>query len=157
MFTSFDKTCVSLLQTEGTVGILPDMQITATGQVRATVEDLLNVQFLHLFSGLDTEVGDPSKGCGRPTAISGFTEWIGQSLAPISIGWDWHSEVTGNAVRLSRVDCPRTNVQLTNSDGQDFAWEQNLQILGTIVDALPWVISVEGHLLTLSLESVPHN
>jgi hypothetical protein len=120
------------------------MQVTETGQVRSTVEDLLNVHFLHLSSGLDTEVGDPSKGCGRPTAISGFTEWAGQSLLPISIGWDWHAEVTGGTVRLIRTDCPRTNVQLTNSDGLDFAWEQNLQILGTIVDALPWAVSVEA-------------
>jgi hypothetical protein len=114
------------------------MHVSETGQVRATVDDLLSIQFLHYFSGLDTEVGDPSKGCGRPTAISGFTELVGQSLLPISIGWDWCLKVTGNTVQLIRADCPRTNVQLTYSDGQDFDWEQNLQILGTIVDALPW-------------------
>lgn len=123
------------------------MHVSESGQVRATVDDLLSVYFFHHFSGLDIEVGDPSKGCGRPTAISGFTEWVGHSLFQISIGWDWHLEVEGDIVRLMRADCPRTNVQLINSDGRDFAWEQNLQILGTIVDALPWAISVETHFL----------
>jgi Domain of unknown function (DUF4902) len=121
------------------------MYVSETGQVRATVEELLNVNFVHFLSGLDTEVGDPAMGCGRPTIISGFTEWVGQSLLPISFGWDWHLEVTRDTVCLIRTDCPRTNVQLTNSDGQDCAWEENLQILGTIVDALPWVVSVETH------------
>ena len=130
------------MQTAGKVGTIAKMHVSETGQVRATVDDLLSIHFFHYFSGLDTEVGDPSKGCGRPTAISGFTEWVGQSLFPISIGWDWHMEVVGDTVHLIRVDCPRTNVQLINSDGRDFAWEQNLQILGTIVDALPWAISV---------------
>jgi hypothetical protein len=118
------------------------MHVSETGQVRATVDDLLSVHFLHLISGLDTEAGHPSKTCGRPTAISGFTEWVGQSLLPISIGWDWKLEVTGSLVRLVRINRPRTNVQLTNAAGQDLDWEQNLQILGTIVDALPWAISV---------------
>lgn len=120
------------------------MHVSETGQVRATVSDLLSIQFLHLSSGFDTEVGDPSKDCGRPTAISGYTEWIGQSLVSISIGWDWRLEVTGNTVRLIRIDSPRTNVQITDLDGQDFAWEKNLQIIGTIVDALPWAVLVEA-------------
>ena len=123
------------------------MHLSETGQVRATVDDLLSVHFLHYFSGLDTEVGDPSKGCGRPTVISGFTEWLAQSSLQISIGWDWQLEAAGDTVRLIRTDCPRTNVRLTNPNGQDFGWEQNLQVLGTIVDALPWAIPVEAYFL----------
>jgi hypothetical protein len=138
------------MQTAGKVGTIAKMHVSETGQVRATVDDLLSVHFFHCFSGLDTEIGDPSKGCGRPTAISGFTEWVGQSLFPISIGWDWHLEAARGTVRVIRADCPRTNVQLINSDGRDFAWEQNLQILGTIVEALPWVISVDSCLSSLT-------
>ena len=124
------------------------MFVSEMGQVSATVGNLLSVNFVHFFSGLDTEIGDPIKGCGQPTVISGFTEWIGQSFFPISIGWDWQLEVTKDTARLKRINCPRTNVQLTNSDGQVFAWEENLQILGTIIDALPWAISVKAHSLS---------
>lgn len=144
MFASSDKSCAFLVQNAGKTSILPSMRVTEMGQVRTTIEDLLGVQFLHLASGVDTEIGDLSKGCGRPTEISGFTEWIGQSSLPISIGWDWHLKMTGGSVRLARFDLPRTNVQLIDADGLDFPWEQNLQILGTIVDALPWTIVIDG-------------
>jgi hypothetical protein len=137
------------------VGTIAKMHLSETGQVRATVEDLLQITFFHKFSGLDTEVSDPTKDCGRLIAISGFTEWVGQSVFPISIGWDWHIGVVGDTVRLIRVDCPRTNIQITSSDGQDFAWEENLQILGTIVDALPWVNSVAARFMSSGSESAP--
>jgi hypothetical protein len=127
------------------------MHISETAQVRATVDDLLGVHFLHHFSGLDTEAGEPSMGCGSPTVISGFTEWVGQSILPISVGWDWRLDVTGNTVRLIRTNCPRTNVQVIKLDGQDFAWEQSLYILGKIVDTLPWANSVGACFPSLKL------
>lgn len=119
------------------------MNTSEMGQVRATIQELLEVDFLHMASGVDVDRNEPVRGCGRPTGISGFTEWVAHHPVPMSIGWDWRLEVCGGAYRLVRTDCPRTNVQLTDACGIAFKWEQNLQILGTIVDALPWVRVVD--------------
>lgn len=118
------------------------MYITETSQVRATLEELLEIQFQHFVSHLDSEVFDPSKECGRQAQISGFTEWVGQTSIPVSIGWDWYLNATSGLVSLHRIDHPRTNIQIRKTDGRLFSWEQNLKLLGTIADALPWKVLV---------------
>lgn len=126
-----------------------NMRVLESGQVQVTVNEILSVQFVPFAFGVDSEGCDPTKACGRSTAISGFAEWIGQSSFPISIGWDWHLEIRGEGVHLCRTDQPRTNVRLTDSEGRQLEWEQNLQVLGTIVDALPWLRQADVDLYSL--------
>jgi len=33
---------------------------------------------------------------------------------------------------------PRSNVMLVDAAGYDAGWERNLELLATVVDALPW-------------------
>ena len=104
--------------------------------IRLTVDQLLSTPLEHLVSGVDMESIAPA--CGTLTSLSGYTEWISTKAPMISIGWDWCLKVSVTEVRWIRVGLPRSNLLLTHDTGRDTTWQGNLEILGTIVDALAW-------------------
>lgn len=116
------------------------MNVTSMGQVQATVQELLALRMRHLFSAADPEPTDAPVAlrCGTVTTLSGYTEWVGEAELPISIGWDWRIDVEGQASRWRRDDLPRSNIQLLDEHGNALAWEDNLRVLATWVDALAW-------------------
>jgi hypothetical protein len=107
------------------------------GFLRLTLEEVLSVQFTHLISGLD-EFGNAAAPCGTPTTISGYTEWIGQVEPALTVGWDWLLEPDSSRPRWRRVGLPRTNVLLVDRASRDLDWHRSLEVLATVVDALPW-------------------
>jgi hypothetical protein len=114
------------------------MRLSLDGLIHLTVEELLSTPMKHLISGVDLDEMDFLKSCGMMTTISGFTEWASTESSSISIGWDWYVQTTIFGHRLTRVGLPRSNLILTKNAGEDTSWDKNLEILGTVVDALPW-------------------
>lgn len=109
------------------------------GFLRIALNDLLSVNLIHLISGLDD---DPlgTRNCGSVTSIMGYTEWVGvQPGVPISLGWDWRLEqdVCGG-VTCVRIGLPRSNIMLVDAANRDYGWDRTLEILATVVDAMPW-------------------
>jgi Domain of unknown function (DUF4902) len=123
------------------------MNLTEMGQVQTTVQELLTLRVKHLFSAADPDATGtpPTQRCGTATTLSGYTEWVGDTKLPISIGWDWsiipHHTAT-HGTHWQRNDLPRTNIQLLNEHGQTLAWEDNLRVLATWVDARAWQMEV---------------
>ncbi len=110
------------------------------GFLRIALEDLLAVRLVHLVSGLDEDDPSQVRRCGTMTTIMGYTEWVSEGMAePVSLGWDWRLDrlQTGEA-NCMRVGLPRSNVMLIDSAKRDYGWERNLQVLASIVDAIPW-------------------
>ena len=70
--------------------------------------------------------------------MRGYTEWRGDAELPISIGWNWCIHVHERAACCQREELPRTNIQLLDEKGLLLAWEDNLQVLATWVDAQHW-------------------
>lgn len=116
------------------------MNITDMGQVQISVQELLALRLKHFFSTADTEPAatPPEQRCGTATTLSGYTEWVGDGTLPISIGWDWRIQAYAQAAQWQRDDLPRTNIQLLDKHGQALAWEDNLRVLATWVDAQAW-------------------
>lgn len=112
------------------------MHLSSDGMIRLTVDQLLSTPLVHLVSGVDMEI--PAPVCGTQTSLSGYTEWISTKAPLISIGWDWCLQVSVTGARWIRVGLPRSNLMLTHDTGHDTTWHGNLEILGTIVDALAW-------------------
>ena len=125
------------------------MNLTAMGQVQVSVKELLALRLKHLFSAVDIKPADAlgKQRCGSITTISGYTEWLGDADLPISIGWDWcigiqlfsmRCEPPAQAAHWLRDDLPRTNIQVVDEHGCALAWEDNLRVLATWVDAQAW-------------------
>lgn len=114
------------------------MHLSPDGLIRLTVDQLLSTRLEHLVSGVDPEPHRVPAACGTQTSLSGYTEWISTRDPTISIGWDWRLQTLACGVRWVRVGLPRSNLMLTQDTGADTSWHGNLEILGTIVDALAW-------------------
>lgn len=110
------------------------------GFLRIALNDLLSANLTHLISGLDDDhpLGPPH--CGATTSITGYTEWIGEGPGVgISLGWDWRLEKHDRGdVTCVRIGLPRSNVMLVDTANQDFGWNRNLEVLATVIDAMPW-------------------
>lgn len=92
-------------------------------------------------SAVDLDLVEPRAAvCGCETTISGYTEWVSASCPVVSIGWDWHIRLwtAQRPFALARLGQPRSNVMLVYSTGNDTGWHKNLELLSTVVDALPW-------------------
>lgn len=112
------------------------MEIASTGLIYLSINELLCAPMTHLISGVDT--GETDLVCGTKTSISGYTEWVSSSHPTISIGWDWYLDATPSGPVWSRVGYPSSNVMLLDVMQKTQPAHRNLEILGTIVDALPW-------------------
>lgn len=116
------------------------MNITDMGLVQASMQELLALRLKHFHSAADPEAGHtpPQQRCGTATTLSGYTEWVGDTHLPISLGWDWRIEARDNTARWQRDELPRTNIQLVNEQGHPLPWDDNLRVLANWVDAQDW-------------------
>ena len=130
------------------------MHLSSDGLLRLSIGELLSLPIQHLMSGVDAETAlhrvQLTQACGRPTQISGYTEWVTASVPAVSIGWDWQLQLQPAPQWWSqpllaqppfcwaRLGPPRTNIMLVYAAGGDTGWHKNLALLGTVVDALPW-------------------
>jgi len=112
----------------------------ADGFLRLPLDEVLSLDLHHLMSGVDADapVADDAghDRCGRAASISGFTEWASSGAPGVSIGWDWRLDAA--QVSFVRVGLPRSNLLLVDDLGHDYAWDRNLEVLATVVDAMPW-------------------
>lgn len=120
------------------------MQLSSDGLLRLSIDELLSLPIAHLVSGVDSELSGACsvalRECGRETVISGYTEWVSTSSPAVSIGWDWQLQLSlaQQTLQWARLGQPRTNVMLVYAAGGDTGWIKNLELLATVVDALPW-------------------
>ena len=109
------------------------------GLLRLRLQDLRNVELVHLISGIDDHLADPCVSrCGASTTLSGYTEWISPQEARLTLGWDWQLDVSTAATRIVRLGLPRTNVLIVRSVQDPLPWEQSLGVLASFIDAFDW-------------------
>ena len=117
------------------------LQVSPDGLLRLSIDELLSVPIHHLMSAVDLDLVVPRTAvCGCETTISGYTEWVSASRPAVTIGWDWHIRLwtAQQPFAWTRLGQPRSNVMLVYSTGNDTGWHKNLELLATVVDALPW-------------------
>ena len=120
------------------------MRLSPDGLLRLSLDELLSLPIEHLMSGVDTELAGTCpvalRECGRQTVISGYTEWASATSPAVSIGWDWQLQLSQaqQTFEWARLGQPRTNVMLVYAAGGDTGRIKNLELLTTVVDALPW-------------------
>jgi hypothetical protein len=114
------------------------MQLGIDGLVRLTLNELLSTPMVHLISGVDQEVPGQHPPCGTVISLTGYTEWRSVAEPAIVMGWDWMSVCEQGRLRLARVGLPRCNIMLIDHTCEDLDWNRQLEILGTVIDAMDW-------------------
>jgi hypothetical protein len=125
-----------------------DAPVYPGGLLRLSGPALQRLQLTHLISGIYEEPVLPGlQTCGRPTTITGYTEWIDAAGSRATLGWDWEIRCLPGQIRWDRLSLPFTNVLLVNEDRRDLPWQRNLQRLAEWVDTLAWTEPLRAALL----------
>src|SRR6476661_3927679 len=91
------------------LGLLPSQD----GYLRLTIGGLLATSLRHVFSDLDFETATTQHSTGASaTTVVGFTEWASNTLAAVSLGWDWRLDTSGIRPRYLREGDVRSNIML---------------------------------------------
>lgn len=117
--------------------------IETDGLVRMTVQELLDVRFQHLCSGMNACRGDPIEACGTTSEWAGYTEWASEESPRITLGWDWRLHCACDSVVLTQDGAARTNVMLVDADRRDVGWLKNLKALSMLVRSVDWAEPVQ--------------
>ena len=114
------------------------MPLIDDGSVALTLDVLLSTRLVHLVSGLDEEEHFDIRRDGKPTTISGYTEWVSLSSPVISLGWDWHVDPLRGPPWCVRSAPPRSNIRLLDERNREVEWTRSQLALSGVIDALPW-------------------
>lgn len=114
--------------------------VSDNGYVRLSYADLQAVRLIHWISGLDEAPATTISRGAILTVITGYTEWVGDSV--ITIGWDWRMDAAHNSVLLHRSGKPRSNVMIRDAQGADVGPVKTIALLEAFIDALEWQCEV---------------
>jgi hypothetical protein len=109
-----------------------------TGYLYLTFSELQAIKLSHLISGMDEDGDAHVPDAAVVTAITGYTEWIGNAKRTITIGWDWQMLRDDVNLRLRRVSDPASNIILCNAAGVDLGQSKNAALLSAFIDSFDW-------------------
>ena len=112
--------------------------ISPDGYIRLPLALMRSTPLTHLISGLDEEIAPDAADGALATTITGYTEWVTEGSAPLTVGWDWQMTANGNDIRMDRVSEPRSNIMLVDAAQADLGPASTATLLGTVVDAFAW-------------------
>jgi hypothetical protein len=126
---------------------LNPLKVAADGYIRLSFEGFRHVGLVHLISGLDEDCGQQPTDAAIQTDISGYTEWISNTSAVISIGWDWTIKIAPGGLNVYfRCSEPRSNVMLVDAHGQDFGPGKSTTLIETVIDDMSWQDVVKSYI-----------
>jgi hypothetical protein len=114
------------------------LTISPDSYIRLSFDLMRNTSLVHLMSGLDEDNPSLTIDGAVPTTITGYTEWVSEGSAPLTMGWDWQLNVDGNDVRMERISEPRSNIMLLDNALHDCGPAKTSALLETVIDALAW-------------------
>ena len=125
------------------------------GLIRMSFSDLQKIRLLHLISGLDEDTPADTACCAVPTLITGYTEWVTEGRAAVTLGWDWKMLAASRKVALLRVGEPRSNVMLLDAAQHDLGHVKTSTLLEAFIDGFGWQDSALEHLNTRYAAHIP--
>lgn len=112
--------------------------MSETGYIRLTYDQLLQVSLVHLVSGVDEDAPTGPSDGAQSTAISGYTEWLGQGGLVITVGWDWQMLPDNLGFHLKRISAPSSNLMLLDNRGSDLGSQKTAVLLENFIDGFNW-------------------
>jgi hypothetical protein len=119
-----------------------DIAVSDDGYIRLTADSIRSLIYIHLISGLDEGVESLQLEGAVTTHISGYTEWVSQTVPVITLGWDWFLDYSSGEQKLLRVGKPCSNVMSVDCNKQDLGYSATLDLLCSFVDEMDWQLAV---------------
>lgn len=116
---------------------------TSDGTIRISEAELASLRLCHESSGLYLE-REPEVGCGRPTELVGFTEWLAEDAQQrvVTLSWDWRIDPSTGECAMDGL--PYSNIELVDESGATVAWRPALTRLARHLESIDWARSVRS-------------
>ncbi|MCE5388546.1 MAG: DUF4902 domain-containing protein [Acidithiobacillus sp.] len=124
------------------------LQLSSDGYVRLTLDQFQAIALRHLWSGLDPEDHTSIHEGAVSTHITGYTEWVSETVPAITLGWDWQLHGLSGRARYIRAGSPRSNIMLIDGLQDDLGPVKTAKLLEAAVDETPWQTVVENQIVT---------
>lgn len=105
------------------------------GYLRITAATLGRTTLRHLHSAIDASASTGPVSREMVPTAAGFTEWQGQSLPALSVGWDWVLTTAGLELIAGSL---RSNVMLVDDSGADLGPQANQSLLEAWLQGWDW-------------------
>ena len=125
--------------------------LSIDGYVRMKFETFQHTEILHWLSGIDDD--RPSAGGigANYSDITGYTEWISNSVPAITIGWDWKLTSVSGAATLIHTGIPGSNLMFLDGNNLDLGAARTRQLLVNWLDIFNWQPETLKALSTLNI------
>lgn len=117
---------------------MPMITLSDDSYIRLTLENFLAIPLVHLLSGLDDDRSILIKQESCHLNISGYTEWVSNTMPAITLGWDWGLEVSQGQPLYVMLGIARSNIMLVNALAHDLGAAKTSMLLEAAIDALAW-------------------
>lgn len=117
---------------------VPMITLSGDSYIRLTLENFLAVPLVHLLSGLDDDRPLLPKQGACHFNISGYTEWVSNTMPAITLGWDWGLDASQGPPLYVRLGIARSNIMLVNALTHDLGAAKTSMLLEAAIDALDW-------------------
>ena len=112
--------------------------LSVDGYIRLKFESFLQIEIVHLISGMDDD-RPATRGAGAyASAITGYTEWVSNLSPQITIGWDWKLTGVQGTARLVHDGVPGSNLMFVDQHGHEHGSAQTQKLLLAWLDAFNW-------------------
>ena len=125
------------------------LQLSPDGYVRLTLEQFQAIVLRHLWSGLDPEDPASLHEGAILTRITGYTEWVSETVPAITLGWDWQLQELSGQARYLRMGSPRSNIMLVEALRNDLGAVKTSKLLQVAIDETAWQAAVHSHITEL--------
>lgn len=122
------------------------MRLSPDGYVRLTLEQFQAIVLRHMWSGLDPEDPASLHEGAIQTRITGYTEWVSETVPAITLGWDWQLQELSGRARYLRMGSPRSNIMLVEALRNDLGAVKTSKLLQVAIDETAWQAAVHSHI-----------
>jgi len=112
--------------------------LSRDGYVRMTFEAFRQTEISHWLSGIDDDRPSTSGTGASYSAITGYTEWVSNSVPTITIGWDWKLICESGTASLIHAGIPGSNLMFLDQHNHDLGPERTRQLLVSWLDIFSW-------------------
>lgn len=107
------------------------------GYIRLRLSCLDTLPFVHLVSASDDELLQELQSQTVPARRAGFSEWVSDTVPPVSVGWGWFIHSDTERIMLA-PDGVRSNVMLIDRSGYDLGPETSTRLFGAWLSSFEW-------------------
>lgn len=111
--------------------------ISYDGYIRLRLSSLDTLSFVHLISAIDDGLLRELQSQTLPALRAGYSEWVSDTVPPVSVGWDWFIHRESERIMLA-PDGVRSNVMLIDQSGYDLGSETSTRLFGTWLSSFEW-------------------